>query len=414
MRRLEWTYAGLVALRWLPVGLWFPLAVLVERERGLSLAEVGLVGATYSVTVIVLELPTGGLADAWGRKRMLLAGTAVSIVWLTVFVFARSVPAFLAVAVLHGVERALRSGPLQAWFVDAARHLDPQADLTRGLARGAVANGGGLAVGALAAGLLPVLLTDGFAGPYRLLLPTAVAVAVEVAHLLAIAVLLREPPAQRQPLASVSRAAVRLAVRSRAVRNLMLGVAAIGLVLSALELLAGPRLAELLGGTERTEVFGFLWAGGFSAAAVGSALTPVLLRLHGGRVAHAAATGMVAGGLTVIALAALAAPAPTIGLYGLVYLLVGAVGPLHSTLLHKQVPSGQRATMLSVDSLAQQAGATIGSLTLPFVADRLGIGAAWMGGGAVLALSALLYLSPSIDRHERLPEPVGGAAGAQR
>lgn len=46
MPRLEWTYAGLVALRWLPVALWFPLAVLVERERGLSFAQVGLVGAT--------------------------------------------------------------------------------------------------------------------------------------------------------------------------------------------------------------------------------------------------------------------------------------------------------------------------------------------------------------------------------
>ena len=43
-------------------------------QAGLSLQNVGLVFAILSITIIFLEVPTGGLADAIGRKKVALAG----------------------------------------------------------------------------------------------------------------------------------------------------------------------------------------------------------------------------------------------------------------------------------------------------------------------------------------------------
>jgi len=43
------------------------------QDRGLTLAQVGMVSATQSIVVLLLELPTGGLADAVGRRPVLAA-----------------------------------------------------------------------------------------------------------------------------------------------------------------------------------------------------------------------------------------------------------------------------------------------------------------------------------------------------
>jgi MFS family permease len=64
-------YALLSFLQWLPVGLMMVPMVLLLLERGFTLVEVAFIGAVSSVTVAVLELPTGGLADVVGRRPVL-------------------------------------------------------------------------------------------------------------------------------------------------------------------------------------------------------------------------------------------------------------------------------------------------------------------------------------------------------
>jgi hypothetical protein len=59
----------LSATRWLPVGLTIGLTTLLMVEREMSLSEIGLIFATQGFVVLALELPTGGLADALGRRR---------------------------------------------------------------------------------------------------------------------------------------------------------------------------------------------------------------------------------------------------------------------------------------------------------------------------------------------------------
>lgn len=58
----------LTATRWLPVGLTFGLTTLLPLERGLGLAEVIAMLSVQGFVVLALELPTGGLADAVGRR----------------------------------------------------------------------------------------------------------------------------------------------------------------------------------------------------------------------------------------------------------------------------------------------------------------------------------------------------------
>jgi hypothetical protein len=390
----------LTALRWTPVGLWVPFSVLIMRERGLSLTAIGLLWSVYSVTVALLELPTGGLADTIGRRSVLVLGTLLSGAMFTLMLFARDLPTLMVAFVLYGIERALRSGPLEAWYVDTARRAGEGDRLRRGLSGAGVAEAGALGVGGLVAGFLPRLapgLPEGAAAPLsQLTLPLVVAVGVELALVVALFAWVDEDRVRHRgalrravrEAPAVVRSGLALGARDPGLRLLLLGVAAVGFAMVAVELLWQPRLAELLGGADRTELFGAASALAFLAAAAGAALAP----RFGGDAGRGAAAATLAHGVLLAGLAAAGSLAGAGVAYGIVYLAQGLAWPLRQELLHERVTEAQRATMLSALSLALMTGGLVGNLSLTSLAERTGIPVTWAVAAAVAGLSAILYL----------------------
>ena len=105
-----------------------PVLVLLPLERGLTLAQYGSVAAIQGIVVMILELPTGGLTDAIGRRPVLLLATLLNLASMTVLTFANSVAMFALMYLLQGIYRALDSGPLESWYVDHALATDTTAD----------------------------------------------------------------------------------------------------------------------------------------------------------------------------------------------------------------------------------------------------------------------------------------------
>jgi MFS family permease len=142
-------YAALTGLRWFAVGLVVPVLVLLLQARGLSLAQVGQLMALYGATVVVLELPTGGLADSIGRRPVLAASSLLTAGGSAVLALVGSWWPLVVAMVLLGTGRALGSGPLEAWYVDAVRGPDPDADIGTGISRAQAVEAISLGVGAL-------------------------------------------------------------------------------------------------------------------------------------------------------------------------------------------------------------------------------------------------------------------------
>ncbi len=86
----------------------------------------------------------------------------------------------------------------------------------------------------------------------------------------------------------------------------------------------------------------------------------------------------------------------------------GAADPLKNAMLHDVVPAGQRATVVSILSLAKQAGGGAGTLTLPVLAAWAGLPAAW------LATAGLLVLAGWPLAGLRRGAPVSGGPVAER
>lgn len=57
---------------WFILGIVVPVIALLQLEKGLNLFQIGISMAIHSGTVVILELPTGGLSDTIGRKQVYL------------------------------------------------------------------------------------------------------------------------------------------------------------------------------------------------------------------------------------------------------------------------------------------------------------------------------------------------------
>jgi MFS family permease len=406
-------YTLVTFLTWLPTGLYLAPMVLLMLYRGLDLTTVAAVGAVYSITVATLELPTGGLADVIGRRAVLVASAVFSIAGLLALGLATALWGFAASAVLRAVARALSSGPAQAWYVDTVHAADgTDVDLTPGIARGEAASGIALAAGTLAGGLIP-LATGAVGGLPALAVPVLIAAAVEIARLTVTAFGLPEPPHPRPSLRTVLAGVpatiatgVRLGVRDAVLIRLLGAAGAAGCVLGSIELLTPGWLGELTGDPERAgTAYAAVAAAGFVASAGGNMLSPAIKRRLGPPV-RTAAVGLVIG---VAALLGVAVTAPLVpggtpaivviaAAYLLLFVGLGVTAAPEAEVLHQRVTAGERATVISVESLVLQLAAAAGAIVFARVADATSTALAFGGAGLVLLGGALLIVRADTSR----------------
>lgn len=418
VRSIQRRYYLITFLTWFAVALPLSLSVLLAQARGMTLTQVGFALGLYSLTVVLLEVPTGGLADAAGRKRVALLAFALAAAYNVAFLFAFTFPAFLLAMVLYGVSRALSSGALDAWFVDALQAADPAVDLQPSLAGVETVSLLALGLGAVGGSALPrvfaFLPPDGTAVLTPLSTPLLAALVVKLVLLAAIALLVHEdrPAAGRswragftavpglvRDAAGLSRANPRLLL-------LMSTAFVAGFAIISLEALWQPFFAGLTAPGEPastpTLLFGFIMAGNFIVGMGGNLLSVPLSRRLGGRHALVGALSRLLQGGFLLALAAMSGLPAAVACFWLVYLMGGVAISPTSTLVNREIPSDKRSAMLSVQSLAAYLGSFLGGTALGAVADHWSISAAWAIAGGLTLLSAIPYLL--IERMNRRDE----------
>lgn len=398
LRTIRRRYHALLALRFVPTGLFITVFVLLLRDRGLTLAEIGVGTAAQGLVMLVLELPSGGLADALGRKPVLVVAGIVSMLAIGLLLVADTVLLLALSSALQGIYRALDSGPLQAWYIDASLAVDREADLERELARADVTICTAIGAGALAGGL--VVRADGLVGLDALVAPLIVGLIVQGIGVVAVVVLMHEVRAGQGWVAarrsfaqvpSVVRDAVRLIRRTSLLMALVVGELLWGFGMVAFETFFPPRVAEVSGGVvEAGGLLGPSVAAAWVLSAIGAAVAPALVRRFGSGMAGFGLR--LAHGITVVGMGLAAGPWLLIVAYLGTYWVHGATNPVHYGLVHRAVESSHRATVVSANSLAAQVGGAIGGIALGALADATSISTGMLVAAVVLAAAAPLYL----------------------
>ncbi|TCP52350.1 putative MFS family arabinose efflux permease [Tumebacillus sp. BK434] len=97
-------------------GLFFDRAlwVLFLVERGMNMAQVGLLESLLHVAILLFEVPTGIVADLYGRRKSMLIGTFISLFYALFMMISGNFFTFTLAFALMGLSATFKTGASQA------------------------------------------------------------------------------------------------------------------------------------------------------------------------------------------------------------------------------------------------------------------------------------------------------------
>ncbi len=401
-RRIQAIYLILTLGNTLAGSFIWGINTLFLLDAGLTNLEAFAANAFFTGGMVVFEVPTGVVADTWGRRASYLLGTlTVALGTFVYWLMWRAHAPFwewALVSMLLGLGFTFFSGAVEAWLVDALEHAKYEGDLEAVLGRGQMVGGIAMLTGSVAGGAIAQATSLG--------VPFLVRVGVLLLMFVVAAVLMKDlgftPEPAARPLRAmrvVLDASIEHGLRNAPVRWMMIaapfsagvGIYAFYAFQPYLLELYGDQQAYSIAGLAAAMVAGTQILGGFLAPKIRSLFThrtTVLL------LGTAAATAiLIVVGLAPLLWAALL----LLALWAFVF---AAVGPIRQAYLNDMIPSKQRATVLSFDSLMGSAGGVVIQPALGKAADVYGYGLTFIASGLV-QLVAVPFIFRS--RRERSP-----------
>ncbi len=396
------TYLVLTLLTTLASSFIWGINTLFLLDAGLTNTEAFAANAFFAVGQVIFEVPTGVVADTRGRRFSFLLGAATLLAsTLLYFVMWQIHASFLGWAlasIVLGLGFTFFSGATEAWLVDALHATDFAGGLESVFGRAQTVSGAAMLVGSVLGGVVAQVTNLGV--PFLLraaMLGVTLAVAFRFMHDIGF-----RPRRGASPIAEVRtvlRGSIDNGWRNPPVRWLMLAApftSGVGFyTFYALQ----PYLLELYGDSGAYGIAGLAAAIFAGAQILGGLLVPRVRRLFRRRTDALLIGGAINAGLLlliglsgnfVIALALLTG-----------WALVFAVeGPLRQAFINGAIPSDQRATVLSFDSLMGSTGGAVIQPALGRVADVYGYAPSFLVAAGVHALSLPFIV---LARRERAP-----------
>ncbi|HAP57427.1 MAG TPA: hypothetical protein DCR02_06480 [Sphaerochaeta sp.] len=138
--------------------LIYPVYTLFFEAAGLPLHQVSLLLALWSLPVVILEVPSGVLADRWSRKSMILLSCLLKAVC---FLFWAINPSFLFFAfgfLCWGVSEAFSSGAEEALLFESLKSQGKEGRFEQVYGRAMAASSGAVALSSFSGGYLAHVL----------------------------------------------------------------------------------------------------------------------------------------------------------------------------------------------------------------------------------------------------------------
>ncbi|MEV5514088.1 MFS transporter [Streptomyces flaveolus] len=355
--------------------LLYPVYALLFSDAGLSVWQISSLFALWSVTGVLLEVPSGAWADAVSRRLLLWLGPLLTAAGFALWVLVPSYGAFALGFVLWGAGGALGSGALEALVHDELDRLGAADRYARVMGR------------ARSAGLVAVMAAMGLAGPVFAHGGYPAVGAASILVCLLAAALATRFPEHRTPVtggdgwASTLRSGLAEARADRSVRGALLLVPAVGAVWGALDEYT-PLLVRDTGVAEATVPWLLLliWAG---ATAGG------LLAGPAERLGNAGFGGLLAGAALALAVGAGAGTPPGLALVAVAFGGFQLASVLADARLQRRIGASGRATLTSVAGLGTE-------LATVAVYGAYAVVGTETGHGTAFAVFAVPYLLTAV------------------
>ena len=377
--------------------LWMPIWIIFFERRGLSLGQIGVLEFIAIVLLAVSEVPTGTVADTWGRKISLAIGAAMHGLALLGLLTGVLSPVFLVAYFIWGVSFAFISGAAEALVYDSLKADGRAGDFAHVVSRGAIVD---LAAGGLSG------LVGGLVAAYDMRLCFVLTAAASFAGAV-VALSFREPPVDDPAIdGETGRASyrvnlmrgVRIATGTPRVRYITLIGAMVSLFVTLLTMTAFQPYATEVGLPLWT--FGGVLLGMRLGGIAGSYLSAPLVGWMGQERFLVLAPLVIAG---LQLLAWLGASPQAVVLFAAAAAVGAAARPVLAAMLNDAIPSRQRATIISLQSLVAMLGLGVVQMALLTIGERasvalaIGLSGILMAGVAAPVLALLARVGPGTD-----------------
>jgi MFS family permease len=386
---IQRTYLILLLGNTLAASLIWGINTIFLLDAGLSNLETFAANAFFTAGMVIFQVPTGVVADTAGRRVSYLLGTVTLAASTLLYVLLWRIHApfwqWAAVSMLIGLGFTFFSGAVEAWLVDALKATGFTGELEAVLGRGQVVGGVAMLSGSVAGGLIAQQTNLGVPFVLRgLILAVMFVVAFRLMHDVGFS-----PEKAGHVLTEIRKitsASIEYGLKVPAVKWLMIeslftgGVGIFGFYALQPYLLQlyGDRHAYLIAGLAAAIVAGAQILGGLAASRI--------RRLFRRRTS--ALIGTATLGVIVLALMGIIQSFwVVIGLVVVWSLIFAASMPIRQTYMNGMIPSRQRATILSFDSLMSSAGGVWAQPVLGRVADVWGYGPSYVVGAAISAIA---------------------------
>ncbi|MEF3404532.1 MFS transporter [Agromyces sp. CCNWLW203] len=410
-RRVQAAYFTLLIGNTLAASFIWGVNTLFLLDAGLSNFEAFAANAFFSVGMVIFEVPTGVVADTLGRRVSYLLGTitlaVTTVLYYLLWVAHSPFWMWAIVSVLLGLGFTFFSGAVEAWLVDALAATGYTGGLEKVFGRGLAFSGAAMFLGSIAGGVVAQATNLGV--PF--LIRAGILVVMFVVAALVMHDLGFTPAGRAHPIRAtkeVFNASLKYGLGRRPVRYVMFAsffTSGVGFyVFYALQ----PYLVELWGDTGAYSIAGLAAAILSGSQVIGGLVAPWVRRRFRKR------TTTIILSLVVSTLVLLALGVNRNFWIALVLLTVwglvdAAAGPVQQAYLNDMIPSQQRATVLSFDSLLGSTGGAVIQPVLGRSADLWGYPGSLVVSGGIQALAVpFLWLS------RRQGSPADVATGESR
>jgi MFS family permease len=392
-RSIQRTYLTLLLGNTLAASFIWGINTLFLLDAGLSNLEAFSANAFYTAGMVLFEVPTGVVADIRGRRLSYLLGTltlaAATFLYYLLWLWEAPFAWWALVSVALGLGFTFFSGAVEAWLVDALQHAGYEGSLESVLGRGQMVTGAAMLGGSVAGGVIAQATSLGVPFLLRVaVLLVTFGLAFRLMHDLGFTPVRSSPARATRDVLSAS---VEHGLRNPPVRWLMLAApftAGVGVyTFYALQ----PYLLDLYGDPDAYAVAGLAAALVAGAQIVGGWAAPRIRGLFHRRTT-ALVLGTLAGSAILVLLGFTGSFAVALVLLAGWGVLFAAAMPIRQAYLNDLIPSRQRATVLSFDSLMGSTGGVVVQPALGRVADVWSYGTSFAVGGVIQLVAIPLVL----------------------
>jgi MFS family permease len=401
-RSIQRTYLLLLLGNTLATSFIWGINTIFLLDAGLSNLEAFAANAFFTAGMVLFEVPTGIVADTIGRRMSYLLGTltlaGASLIYVLLWQVEAPFWQWAVVSMWLGLGFTFFSGAVEAWLVDALTATGFTGELEAVFGRGQIVTGVAMLTGSVAGGFIAAQASLGVPFVLRgIVLIVMFGVAFRLMHDVGFT-----PEKGGRPLAEmrkIASASVEYGWRVPSVKWLMVEALFTGGVGIYAFYALQPYLLELYGDPRAYQIAGLVAAIVAGAQILGGVAAPRIRRLFHRRTSAL----IVTAGLSVVTLGLIGIIESFWAVIGLIVvwgLLFAATMPIRQTYLNGMIPSRQRATILSFDSMMTSTGGVWTQPVLGRAADVWGYAPSYLLGAGISAL-ALPFLA--LSRRQNSP-----------